>query len=109
MARANHCLDELPDTPWTLSVREHRVKFALGQLIDAGPATTALQLQPPALLSLVGRLREALDEAGELLDSLVGLAIGAGCVAGVDALEDDRQLPVAEGYEEVESERSRPE
>ena len=33
---------------------------------------------------------------------VVDLAVLAGGVAGVDALEDDRQLPVAEGDEEVE-------
>src|SRR6187402_291067 len=43
-----------------------------------------------------------LDEAGELFDARVGLAVLAGGVAGVDALEDDRELPVAEGDEEVE-------
>ncbi len=35
-------------------------------------------------------------------DSLVDLAVLASGVAGVDALKDDRQLPVAEGDEEVE-------
>jgi hypothetical protein len=50
-----------------------------------------------AALGLVRRLGQALDHAGEGLDALVGLAVLAGGVAGVDALEDDRQLPVAEG------------
>ncbi len=52
-----------------------------------------------AVLGLVRGLGEALDHAGEGLDSLVNLAVLAGGVAGVDALEDDRQLPVAEGDE----------
>ena len=55
-----------------------------------------------AALGLVGRLGEALDDLGELLDALVDLAVLARRVARVDALEDDRQLPVAEGDEEVE-------
>jgi len=32
----------------------------------------------------------------------VHLAVGTGGVTGVDALEDDRQLPVAEGKVEIE-------
>src|SRR4051794_16523334 len=55
-----------------------------------------------ALLGQLGRLGQALDQAGELFDPWVDLAVSAGGVAGVDALEDDRQLPVAEGDEEVE-------
>src|SRR3954454_10884245 len=55
-----------------------------------------------APLGLLGRLGEALDQAGELFDSGVHLAVLAGGVAGVDALEDDRQLPVAERFEEAE-------
>jgi hypothetical protein len=39
-------------------------------------------------------LRQALYQAGEVLDSRVDLAVLACGVAGVDALEDDRQLPV---------------
>src|SRR6478672_13478583 len=45
---------------------------------------------------------QALDQLGEGVDALVDLAVAAGDVAGVDALEDDRQLPVAEGDVEVE-------
>ena len=55
-----------------------------------------------APLGLLGRLGEALDQPRELFDPGVDLAVGARRVAGVDALEDDRQLPVAEREEEVE-------
>jgi hypothetical protein len=55
-----------------------------------------------ALLGALGRFGQALDQAGERLDAVVDLAVAAGGVAGVDALEDDRQLPVAEGEKEVE-------
>src|SRR5262249_59486287 len=51
---------------------------------------------------LVRGLRQPLDDLGELLEALVRLAVLAGRVAGVDPLEDDRQLPVAEGDEEVD-------
>src|SRR6185369_14709928 len=53
-------------------------------------------------LGLVGGLSEPLDHAGEVLDPRVDLAVAACGVAGVDPLEDDRQLPVAEGDVEVE-------
>src|SRR6476469_9109067 len=53
-------------------------------------------------LDPLGLVRQALDELGEGVDPLVDLAVTAGDVAGVDALEDDRQLPVAEGDVEVE-------
>jgi hypothetical protein len=52
------------------------------------------------VLRLVGRLRQPLDQAGEVLDAGVDLAVLAGAAAGGDALEDDRRLPVAEGDEE---------
>src|SRR6476620_7593448 len=55
-----------------------------------------------APLCLVGRLDQALHQPREGLDAVIDLAVAAGGVAGVDALEDDRQLPVAEGDEEVE-------
>src|SRR5665811_55960 len=55
-----------------------------------------------APLGGLGRLGQPLDQAGEVLDAGVDLAVAARFVAGVDALEDDRQLPVAEGDEEVE-------
>src|SRR5665811_2076563 len=55
-----------------------------------------------APLGGLGRLGQPLDQAGEVLYAGVDLAVLAGRVAGVDALEDDRQLPVAEGDEEVE-------
>src|SRR5262249_38881192 len=47
-------------------------------------------------LGIVGRLREPLDDLGELLEALVGLAVLARRVARVDALEDDGELPVSE-------------
>src|ERR1043165_4502514 len=53
-------------------------------------------------LDPLGLFGEALDEAGEGVDALVDLAVAAGNVAGGDALEDDRQLPVTEGDVEVE-------
>ena len=55
-----------------------------------------------AARGVVRRLRQPLDDLRELLEALVGLAVLAGGVAGVDALEDDRQLPEAEGDEEVD-------
>src|SRR4051812_36766835 len=59
-------------------------------------SSTALALDP------LGLLGQPLDKPREGLDALVDLAVAARGVAGVDALEDDRQLPVAEGDEEVE-------
>jgi hypothetical protein len=53
-------------------------------------------------LGRLGGLGEALYEAGEAFYARIDLAVLASGVAGVDALEDDRQLPVAEGDEEVE-------
>src|SRR5215210_419380 len=55
-----------------------------------------------AALSLGGALRQALDDRAELLEGVVGLAVLPGRVAGEDALEDDRQLPVAQRDVEVE-------
>jgi hypothetical protein len=55
-----------------------------------------------APLGLVGCLGQTLDQTSERFAAGVDLAVLAGCVASVDALEDDRQLPVAEGDEEVE-------
>src|SRR4051794_38381163 len=72
------------------------------------PRTVSTDLDEPprhwsaALLALLGLFGQPLDQPGERLDSLAHLAVAAGYVAGVDALEDDRQLPVAEGDVEVE-------
>src|SRR5262245_40539443 len=55
-----------------------------------------------AALGLVGALRETLHEAAELLEAFVRLPVLSGRVAGIDALEDDRELPVAERDVEVE-------
>jgi len=43
------------------------------------------------------------------VDALVDLAVAAGDVTGVDALEDDCQLPVAEGDVEILLREVRPE
>ena len=66
------------------------------RLLGSGGRTTEAG-GSAAALGFVGGFGEALGHAGEGLDALVGLAVLAGGVAGVDALEDDRQLPVAEG------------
>ena len=59
-------------------------------------------LAEPAL-GLVGALGEAADDLRRTPRRLgLGLAVLARRVAGVDALEDDRQLPVAERDEEVD-------
>ncbi|MGZ5333409.1 MAG: phosphotransferase, partial [Solirubrobacterales bacterium] len=51
---------------------------------------------------LVRGLGELADHLAELLEALLGLAVAAGGVARVDALEDHRQLPPAERDEEVD-------
>ena len=55
-----------------------------------------------APLGLLGRFGQPLDQSGEVLDAGIDLAVPAGGVARVDTLEDDRQLPVTEGDEEIE-------
>src|SRR6266536_961226 len=54
-----------------------------------------------AAIGLVCGLGELVDHVCELLEALC-LAVSAPGVAGVDALEDDRQLPVAECDIEVD-------
>ena len=73
---------------------------ASGDATGAEPARVMLRAQAP--LGLVGGLGELLDDAGELLEALVALAVLALGVAGEDALEDDRQLPVAQRDVEVD-------
>ena len=69
---------------------------------DRNEPTGPGRVQAGSCHGLVGGLRQALDDLRELLKAVVGLAVLARRVAGVDALEDDRQLPVAEGDEEVD-------
>jgi len=66
------------------------------------PPTRARGRRSVSALGRFGGGGQVLDHRGEVLDSRVDLAVLARGVAGVDALEDDRQLPVAEGDEEVE-------
>ena len=86
------------DAPRRATARRLRAR-SRAQLAQAAGGLIGLR-QPTD--GLVGRLGQALDDLRELLEALVGLAVLAGGVAGVDALEDDRQLPVAERDEEVD-------
>src|SRR5918994_6051490 len=63
-------------------------------------ATTLLSLE--ASRSVQARARELLDDLAERAELVGGLAVGAGRVARVDALQDRGELPVGECEEEVE-------
>ena len=58
--------------------------------------------QPRRSIGLVGGLGQADDVLAELLEAVLGLAVLTLGVTGVDALEDYRQLPVAERDEVVD-------
>src|SRR4051794_25063022 len=55
-----------------------------------------------ASLGLLGGLGQSLNQTGKGFYARVRLAVLEGGVRGIDALEDDRELPVAEGHEEIE-------
>src|SRR6201988_4324694 len=65
-----------------------------------GSVENATSAQTP--LGLARRVGELLDHLGELVHGCVGLAVLTCRVASVDALKDDRQLPVGERDVEVD-------